>query len=189
MFGLGAGELLVLLVVALLFLGPEKLPDAAKSISKGIRDFRKHTRELQSTLEDDTQIGDAYRDLKSALRGDELRPYRPKTPPGKKVGPAAEGEAAAAAALADGEAGASDSATAGLSPTEARLAAESAAARPPASEPVPAAPGDGDGDDDDGLPLVRPAEGAVARSSVSPEPDPGPDDLPPDRDEDQKAHG
>lgn len=71
MFGISMGELLIIAVVALLFLGPEKLPDAAKTLSKGIRDFRKQTRELQQIVEDDNEIGGAIRDLKSALRGED----------------------------------------------------------------------------------------------------------------------
>ena len=76
MFGIGGSEILVILVVALLFLGPDKLPDAAKTISKGIRDLKKQSRALQEQIESDEKIGGAIRDLKSALRGDEL-PVRP----------------------------------------------------------------------------------------------------------------
>ena len=74
MFGIGGSEILVILIVALLALGPEKLPDAATKISKGIRELRRQTREVQETIENDTELGGAIRDLKSALRGDELRP-------------------------------------------------------------------------------------------------------------------
>jgi sec-independent protein translocase protein TatB len=74
MFGMGGSEILVILIVALIFLGPEKLPDAATKISKGIRELRRQTREVQQTIENDTEIGGAIRDLKSALRGDEIRP-------------------------------------------------------------------------------------------------------------------
>jgi len=74
MFGMGGSEILVILIVALLFLGPDKLPDAATKISKGIRELRRQTREVQQTIENDTEIGGAIRDLKSALRGDEIRP-------------------------------------------------------------------------------------------------------------------
>src|SRR5688500_3182883 len=95
MFGMGGTEILVILVVALLFLGPEKLPEAAKTISKGIRDLRKQTRDLQQTIEADTDIGGAIRDIKSALRGDELRPR-----PTPRAAPLNEG-ADAAAAIAD----------------------------------------------------------------------------------------
>jgi sec-independent protein translocase protein TatB len=76
MFGLGMTELLVVFVVALLFLGPDKLPDAARKLSEGIRDFRRHGRDLQRTLDEDTELGSAVRDLKSALRGDDLPPRR-----------------------------------------------------------------------------------------------------------------
>ena len=77
MFGMGGTEILVILIVALLFLGPDKLPEAAKTISKGIRDIKKQSRVLQRTIEDDEHIGGAIRDLRSALRGEE-EPYRPK---------------------------------------------------------------------------------------------------------------
>ena len=87
MFGMGGTEILVILVVALLFLGPEKLPDAASKISKGIRELRKQTKELTQTVENDTEIGGAIRELKSALRGDEprgrIQPRPPKPAPPK----------------------------------------------------------------------------------------------------------
>ena len=91
MFGMGMTEILVILLVAALFLGPEKLPEAATKISKGIRDLRRQQRDLQETIENDTQIGGAIRDLKSALRGDEIR-----RPPVRKQPAKAEAVAAAA---------------------------------------------------------------------------------------------
>ena len=41
MFGLGAPELIVILVVALLIFGPGKLPEIGSALGKGIKDFRK----------------------------------------------------------------------------------------------------------------------------------------------------
>jgi sec-independent protein translocase protein TatA len=41
MFGLGAPELIVILVVALLIFGPGKLPEIGGALGKGIRDFKK----------------------------------------------------------------------------------------------------------------------------------------------------
>ena len=88
MFGIGGSEILVILVIALLFLGPDKLPDAAKTISKGIRDLKKQSRALQQQIEGDEKIGGAIRDLKSALRGEDA-PVRPpvRIEPPKAVEP------------------------------------------------------------------------------------------------------
>jgi sec-independent protein translocase protein TatB len=86
MFGMGGTEILVILIVALLFLGPDKLPEAAKTISKGIRDIKKQSRVFQRTIEDDEHIGGAIRDLRSALRGED-EPYRPPTKPPKELEP------------------------------------------------------------------------------------------------------
>lgn len=60
MFGLGIWEIAVIAVVALLVLGPQKLPDAAKSLGKALRDFRR--------------AGD---DLKREMMGDLDAPPRP----------------------------------------------------------------------------------------------------------------
>src|SRR5919197_3445248 len=48
MFGLGMGEIAIILVLALLLLGPQRLPDAAKQLGKGLREFRKATEDLKS---------------------------------------------------------------------------------------------------------------------------------------------
>jgi Tat protein translocase TatB subunit len=80
MFGMGGTEILVILIVALIFLGPDKLPEAAKQISKGIRDIKKQSRVLQQTIEDDENIGGALRDLRSALRGEEPPPAPKRIP-------------------------------------------------------------------------------------------------------------
>jgi TatA/E family protein of Tat protein translocase len=83
MFGLGMGELLVIMAIALILLGPKRLPDVATSLGKAIRSFRKATRELSSQLEIDEEVKAPLRELQSALR-DEPAPVRPlvmTTPP------------------------------------------------------------------------------------------------------------
>jgi TatA/E family protein of Tat protein translocase len=76
MFGLGMGELLVILAIALIVLGPKKLPDLATSLGKAIRSFRKATNDLTSQLEIDDEVKQPLRELKAALR-DEPAPYVP----------------------------------------------------------------------------------------------------------------
>jgi sec-independent protein translocase protein TatB len=162
MFGMGGSEILVILVVALLFLGPDKLPQAAKQISKGIRDLKKQSRSLQQQIENDENIGGAIRDLKSALRGDDI-PVRPKPirkPKPKALPEGAAGEVAETAAVA---------ATAAEPPepaTEASLenATPGVTLPPVAGEPAPEVPEALEAEDDLGK-MIRPAAGTVAKGS------------------------
>jgi sec-independent protein translocase protein TatB len=146
MFGIGGSEILVILVIALLFLGPDKLPEAAKTISKGIRDLKRQSRALQNQIESDEKIGGAIRDLKSALRGEDA-PVRPPVriqPP--KVDELPES-------------------------TEAALEEAKPALTLPemAGEPGDLDPADvHDGHDDDIGSLIKPAAGTVAKSEAEP---------------------
>ena len=53
MFGIGMTELIVILVIALLVIGPKKLPDVARSLGKGLREFRKATTDLKEEFQVD----------------------------------------------------------------------------------------------------------------------------------------
>lgn len=53
MFGLGAGELFVIFVFALIFIGPKKLPELAKGLGKGIREFQKAKNEIMDEVHND----------------------------------------------------------------------------------------------------------------------------------------
>jgi len=48
-------EIFVIIIVALLLFGAEKLPDIAKTVGKGMRDFRKATGEIRRELETSTR--------------------------------------------------------------------------------------------------------------------------------------
>ena len=50
MFNIGPLELIVILIVALLVVGPTKLPEVGRSIGRGLREFRKAQDEVQRTL-------------------------------------------------------------------------------------------------------------------------------------------
>ncbi len=47
MFGIGMPELLLILAVALIVLGPKKLPELARALGKGLAEFRRATEELK----------------------------------------------------------------------------------------------------------------------------------------------
>jgi sec-independent protein translocase protein TatB len=51
MFNVGPGEILLISVVALLLLGPDKLPELARGLGRAFREFRKHTDEVRGMVE------------------------------------------------------------------------------------------------------------------------------------------
>lgn len=51
MFGMSGTEIAIVLVLALLLLGPAKLPGLARSLGKGLREFRRATDDLRSSVE------------------------------------------------------------------------------------------------------------------------------------------
>ncbi len=52
-FNLGPGELLLILAIALVVLGPKKLPDVGRSLGKGMREFKESVSSISATDDDD----------------------------------------------------------------------------------------------------------------------------------------
>lgn len=50
MFGIGTTEIIVIFIVALLFLGPKRLPELARTVGRAFADFRRTASDLQSHL-------------------------------------------------------------------------------------------------------------------------------------------
>jgi TatA/E family protein of Tat protein translocase len=65
MFGIGMPELLLLLAIALIVIGPKKLPDLAKSLGRAMREFKKATNEFKETI----QIDEDLSEVKKAFDG------------------------------------------------------------------------------------------------------------------------
>lgn len=53
MFGLSFWEIAVILAIALIVLGPSKLPELARSLGKGLREFRKATDDFKTQINDE----------------------------------------------------------------------------------------------------------------------------------------
>jgi len=56
MFGIGMPEMLLILAIALIVIGPQKLPDLAKSLGRAIAEFKRATAEIKETMEIDNEL-------------------------------------------------------------------------------------------------------------------------------------
>ena len=56
MFGMGFSEILLVAVIAILFLGPDKLPEAMVQVAKFFKSFKSSINEAKSSLEQEMQI-------------------------------------------------------------------------------------------------------------------------------------
>jgi len=66
MFGIGFPELLLILAIALIVVGPSKLPDLARALGRGYAEFRKATNELKATFDQDDTVREIKQEFRSA---------------------------------------------------------------------------------------------------------------------------
>lgn len=85
MFGIGSTELLVILVVALVILGPSKLPEIARSLGKALGEFRRVSTDVKRTIEMEAE--QAEQKVKTEQAKKELFPEEEAKP---SPGPEAE---------------------------------------------------------------------------------------------------
>lgn len=79
MFGIGLTELLVILLIAMVVVGPDRMPELARTVGKGIRDLRRMYDNLRSDLGPDyDEIEQAIRTLRSVNPRHELNSYTRK---------------------------------------------------------------------------------------------------------------
>jgi sec-independent protein translocase protein TatB len=77
MFGLSFGEIVIIAIVAVLLLGPDRLPEAAKTLGKGLREIRRATDDLKDHVEQEI-----YADGKKPARPALVPPVRAQPVPG-----------------------------------------------------------------------------------------------------------
>jgi len=74
MFGIGLPELIVIMVIALVVIGPSKLPDLARALGKGLAEFKKASQEIKDSFNLDEELStikndtiDTINDFKDSL--------------------------------------------------------------------------------------------------------------------------
>lgn len=100
MFGIGMSEMLIILAVALLVFGPQKLPEIAKSIAKGLKELRRAGDDLRSSVNFDLDEEKPNRarprpiappkDEKAAQPAEPAPPTEPAAIPGSELASAEE---------------------------------------------------------------------------------------------------
>jgi sec-independent protein translocase protein TatB len=86
MFGIGVPELLVILIVALIVLGPKRLPEVAKGLGKALAEFRRATGDLSEELSNaQVMLEEEVRQTEQAARTPKQSPTSPPTPEKKET--------------------------------------------------------------------------------------------------------
>ncbi|RLB75539.1 MAG: twin-arginine translocase subunit TatB, partial [Deltaproteobacteria bacterium] len=74
MFGIGMTEMVLIAALALIILGPKKLPDLARSLGKGFAEFKRATNELKSTIDLEIKAEDERHNKEVMTRNEEKIP-------------------------------------------------------------------------------------------------------------------
>ena len=87
MFGIGTAEILIVLVIALLLLGPKEIPKIARTLGRGMRELERAKDELKQTIEfeADEDESDSKKTADNQETKDEDNRSEFNTPPSKHI--------------------------------------------------------------------------------------------------------
>ncbi|MDH5680791.1 MAG: twin-arginine translocase TatA/TatE family subunit [Spirochaetota bacterium] len=84
MGGLGPGEIAVIVVILLLVFGAKKLPDIGKSIGKGLKEFKKATKEFSNPLNESLYGDDSKPQPRKVAAPDDISAKKADAEPAKE---------------------------------------------------------------------------------------------------------
>ncbi len=90
MFGIGMPEFILLMAIALIVIGPKKLPDLARALGRALGEFKKATADLKDSLEIDAPLSDverSFKDLNKNLTKDLYKKTLEEAAPKTRVPP------------------------------------------------------------------------------------------------------
>ncbi len=88
MFGIGLPEMIIILAVALIVVGPDKLPELARSLAKGMVEMKKTMHQLKNSLDEEgnlegikSELNKTEEELKEQLIDNDFQVWQPEKTP------------------------------------------------------------------------------------------------------------